>query len=412
MKPRWEENETEYMPEMDVQDAVYEDSADSPKKVNKLFIFIALGLLIAAAAYLLSDIMSSGSLGVGDAPNSGNYLDGLKERVFGGNGGEAYWQRTASAFVQRGDYESAVQCYDKLTEINASSSEAWKERGYSLLKLGSVEAAAISLNRSTSINPADSDAWKAEGDSLASLGKNEEALKCYDKALVLSPRSFAILYSMGKAMNNVGRYDDAARCFEKAIESDAVPSGEAWKGKGDSMMGLENYDEALRCYDNAVMLNSTDGDAIYKKSLVLHALGRESEANDALTAAEKIKGEDLNFSKEEKITASAHNPPALNTANPSQGEVKGSPIAESKATDSAVTSGISISSSSNHNSHQKKSSSSSGAGSSSGSGSGSAQIESKGTSQASEKSQTESSLSSHSSMVYSTVSYSEISGAA
>jgi len=414
MKPRWKEEEDGYMPEMDVQDAIYEDASESPKKLNKLFIFIALGLLISAAAYLLSDIMSFGSTDVGKSLDSGSYLDGLREKIFGGNGGEAYWQRTASAFVQRGDYESAAQCYDKLTKINSSSSTAWRDMGYSLLKLGEMDKAVASLNRSTSIDPTDAGAWKAEGDALAAVGRYEEALKCYDKALVLTPRSSDVLCSMGMALNSAGRHDEAARCFEKAIESDAVPSGEAWKGRGDAMMAIGSYDEALRCYDNAVMLNLTDGDAVYKKGLALNELGRDSEADSALMAAEKIKGKDLSF------------PADLSTANSSKSEVKDnvSITAVSKESENSKIQAVSIASSSGHNNHQKISSSSSGSknsgskssgskmtsqssgGASAASNSGSNSGSSSGSSSSSE-----SSFSGHSSMVYSKVSYSEISGA-
>jgi tetratricopeptide (TPR) repeat protein len=94
---------------------------------------------------------------------------------------------------------------------------------------------------------------------------------------------------MGMALNSAGRHDEAARCFEKAIESDAVPSGEAWKGRGDAMMAIGSYDEALRCYDNAVMLNLTDGDAVYKKGLALKELGRDSEADSALRLQRRSK---------------------------------------------------------------------------------------------------------------------------
>lgn len=71
---------------------------------------------------------------------------------------------------------------------------AWCTKGYSLAALGQFEEAVEAFDRAIEREPAYRDAWAGRGKSLATLGRREEAVASFDRAIALKPDEASAWY--------------------------------------------------------------------------------------------------------------------------------------------------------------------------------------------------------------------------
>jgi tetratricopeptide (TPR) repeat protein len=89
-----------------------------------------------------------------------------------------------TALDQLGRYEEAVECFDKVLEINPKDAEALNNKGSSLIK----------------------------------MNRYEEAVECFDEALTIDPHNFVTHYNKGIALGKLGRYEEAIRSYDETIK--------------------------------------------------------------------------------------------------------------------------------------------------------------------------------------------------
>ncbi|MBI5574595.1 MAG: tetratricopeptide repeat protein [Elusimicrobia bacterium] len=92
-----------------------------------------------------------------------------------------------NALNSLGKYAEAIECYDKVLEINPRDAESWNNKGDAFGKLGKYNEEIGCYNKALEINPRLADAWTSKGAALGNLGKYDEAIKCCGKALEINP---------------------------------------------------------------------------------------------------------------------------------------------------------------------------------------------------------------------------------
>ena len=120
------------------------------------------------------------------------------------------------AFVNLGQYENAIDCFTKVTEINPRFPVAWYNIGVSLRGLGRYEEAIKYYDKALELNPNYADAWNNKGIILGAYKKSEEAIKCFDKAIEIDPSDAKTWYNKGVSLQELGRNNDAKKYFNKA----------------------------------------------------------------------------------------------------------------------------------------------------------------------------------------------------
>lgn len=95
-----------------------------------------------------------------------------------------YLLETGDLLQQAGNFDKALEIYDKALILRQ-------------------DLAPVHNNR---------------GNALKMLGRFEEAVESYGKAAALNPESPEILTNMGVALSGLQRYEDAAVCYEKALK--------------------------------------------------------------------------------------------------------------------------------------------------------------------------------------------------
>src|SRR5215831_8359714 len=131
----------------------------------------------------------------------------LKELLLKGN--EFYYNK---------EYDKAIECYDKILEIDSKYIDAWYNKGLSFDNLEKYYEAIECYDKILEIDPKDAGTWDRKASSLGFLGKHNEAIECYDKVLEIDPKVYGwdrnesvryVSYRKGLTFNRLGKYNEA-----------------------------------------------------------------------------------------------------------------------------------------------------------------------------------------------------------
>ncbi|MDD4454080.1 MAG: tetratricopeptide repeat protein [Candidatus Methanomethylophilaceae archaeon] len=237
-----------------------------------------------------------------DLHRSGNYEEAIQcyDRALEIDPkGADVWNNKGVAFKNLGHYDEAIKCYDRALKIDPKYARAWLNKSVALGNLGRYDEAIQCYDRALEVDPKDADAWYSKGVALNELGRYDEAVQCYDHALKIDPKyaSHRVIgdlrlqhraleidpkyayawHNKGVALDDLGRYDEAISCYDRALEVDPKYAY-AWNGKGNALKHLGRYDEAISCYDRALEVDPKYAYAWYNKGNALDDLGRYDEA--------------------------------------------------------------------------------------------------------------------------------------
>ena len=153
-----------------------------------------------------------------------------------------------------------------------------------LREQGQYDQAIEWYDRTIEQNPGIMHAYAGRGGALFDLGRHEEVLDSMGRALALQPdsKTVPILRSiMGQAAQELGREEEAAEQYERALQVD--PHHET----SLELLALvrfkqERYEEALKLYQTHAELYPDKAYTHVNKGITLFRLGRNDEARESL----------------------------------------------------------------------------------------------------------------------------------
>ena len=182
------------------------------------------------------------------------------------------------------------QLNEKLSSAEQNVEHNKKLITYSVVVI--VILAALGLGGYYYFQSADNDALEAVGkaDIEAMNGNDSIALKLYEKAAKDNSGKYANRAELGAALILMkdNKATEALKHLENYDTKDAVVGALAQVLKGDCYVDLKKYDDAINAYNDAI--STAEGNkfitpfAMYKKSVVLSAQKKNSEAADVLKA--------------------------------------------------------------------------------------------------------------------------------
>jgi tetratricopeptide (TPR) repeat protein len=128
------------------------------------------------------------------------------------------WQEYADAARRRGDYQGALEAYEKAISLNPTKSRVHFLKAIVLDRLGQKEPTEAALRQSIALNPQDAIVlnylgyWLLEED-----GDPEEALGFIRKAIEKQPQNGAFLDSLGWGHYRLGQYKRSVLYLERAV---------------------------------------------------------------------------------------------------------------------------------------------------------------------------------------------------
>jgi tetratricopeptide (TPR) repeat protein len=118
-------------------------------------------------------------------------------------------------------------------------------KGMDRVKRGQFQEALETFDRVLVANPSLPEAWNNKGVALFRLGNTDEALQCYDRSLALDAENLEALRNKGFALRNAQRFEEALQCYDSVLKA----GGEAldYEATATVLVGLGRLDEALQC---------------------------------------------------------------------------------------------------------------------------------------------------------------------
>ena len=122
------------------------------------------------------------------------------------------------------------------------------------------------------------------GDAAADSGESDgESGGADEEAVVLDEPSISEIYLEAQADYLQGRYELAVAGFERVAAAGGELADNARYGIGDALLAVEQFEPALEQFEMVIRdfpESNKVGEAWYKKGLILHRLGHESDARE------------------------------------------------------------------------------------------------------------------------------------
>jgi tetratricopeptide (TPR) repeat protein len=201
---------------------------------------------------------------------------------------------TAEELVTRGKalnsqkkHAEALPLFQRATQLDPSSLDAWYDLGYTFVCIGEhLQEALTAFEKALTLDPNILMAWNNKAFALLRLGRNQEALDATERAIALDPNDALAWVNKAGALVSLKRYQEALAAAEKATTLDPNDAA-AWGNKGAALTGFKRYEEALTALDRALALQPSSL-AWEWKAAALRGLGREREAQEADAKAKAL----------------------------------------------------------------------------------------------------------------------------
>jgi tetratricopeptide (TPR) repeat protein len=128
------------------------------------------------------------------------------------------WNNRGVILTKLKRYSEAINSYEQALKIRSNYPDAWNNQGVVLGKIKSYEMAVESYNQAVKLKPDYGDAWNNRGFALTKLKKYDEAIQSYQKAAELKPNFHLIWYNQARCYGLQGKADLAIETLKKAIQ--------------------------------------------------------------------------------------------------------------------------------------------------------------------------------------------------
>lgn len=160
-------------------------------------------------------------------------------------------------YADNGEYQEAIRCFKKATELNPTDCDAWLDMGVIYFNLEQLEAAEQCYRRILNINPKDSAAYNNLGNIYFKRGQYGEAFSLFKKAIEYEPGNVDAFHGLGMLCATQDRFDLAKSCFEKilSIDNNHLTANIAL---GKIYVMKDNTEEANKYFIKAAQLGSKE----------------------------------------------------------------------------------------------------------------------------------------------------------
>lgn len=196
--------------------------------------------------------------------------------------------RMGQNMIYFGDYELAIQCFNRVIEMKPRTERAYLYRAIALLNLDDYLGAEADASRAIEINPFITDSYEVRGVARQNLGKYKEAVEDYDRALDLLQDNKNLLFNKALAQEDAGDPDAALATFNHIVETS--PSYDnAYIGRAKVELTLADTTAALNDLNHAIDLNKNLPNAYILRAGIAIQQGKDyKSALDDTDAAIKL----------------------------------------------------------------------------------------------------------------------------
>ena len=182
-------------------------------------------------------------------------------------------QEEALAFLGEGDYEAALDCYDRLLRDRAEQMSIWFDRAELLVLLGRKEEALESYQRVIDVDRGNRRAWFERANLLFGLDRLPEAIDALKETLRIDPAKSGDIVLKAEQLRRDGHPNEAVVLFQTILDVNPAET-RAVLGLGDALLGLGDSDTAETLFTQALGKNPQNAMIVFRKGELLEQKGR------------------------------------------------------------------------------------------------------------------------------------------
>jgi tetratricopeptide (TPR) repeat protein len=199
----------------------------------------------------------------------------------------SYYNR-GTAYIHKGEYDNAIEDYNKAIELKPDFAEAYNNRGNTYSDKGEYDNAIEDYNKAIKLKPDFAVAYNNRGNAYYYKGEYDNAIEDFNKAIELKPNYALAYYTRGIVYAIINEYDNAIEDYNKAIE--LMPNyalaynnrGMAYRNKGEYINAIEDLNKALE-------LKPDFAEAYNNRGIVYAIINADDNAIEDLNKAIELK---------------------------------------------------------------------------------------------------------------------------
>lgn len=154
----------------------------------------------------------------------------------------------AIAFMNRGQYGQAIDCFQQALFIQPDYASAYNNRANCLKTLGNAFDAVLNYDRALQLEPAIAEYHSNRGAALMDLGQIEAAIASYRTAIAIRPNLDVAYRNLGNAMRAKGLIPEASVLYRKALEI-TPENADAHLALSLALLEMGKYKEGWKEYE-------------------------------------------------------------------------------------------------------------------------------------------------------------------
>lgn len=208
---------------------------------------------------------------------------------------------------------AAKKLFEKVVEINPKDFESWVELGNISYRLDNssvflADYGNYYYSKALEIDSTQPNIWTSKGLALLLTNETESALRCFNKALTINPNLSNAWYHKGLTYYQMAVNKEKIIASKKFVQSYnkfvSNPGmslnsfrNEAYRNLSDHDNKIDpdvinNYEQAIECFDKVIAIEPGHKKAFISKANCLKKLNKKEEAKICLQKAEKLKNLD------------------------------------------------------------------------------------------------------------------------
>jgi tetratricopeptide (TPR) repeat protein len=201
------------------------------------------------------------------------------------------YNNRGAAFVEKRDYDRAIQDYNEAIRLNPNAANSFYGRGVAYNRKGDFDRAIQDQNEAIRLNPNFAVAYDARGRANRNKGDFDHAIQDYDQAIRLNPKFATAYNNRGESRLHVGDFDHAIQDFNQAIGLNPN-SPTTYVSRGLAYDAQHNADAAIQDFEHAIKAAPSAQSAVYS-ALALHIAMKRRGQDDHQTLAQVAAVADL-----------------------------------------------------------------------------------------------------------------------
>ena len=207
-------------------------------------------------------------------------------RIFPDSAYKAFCNR-GKAFADSGNYQKAMEDYEKAIKLNPFRPWAYVNRGIINKKLGNYQKAIEDYNMAIMIMPKYKTAYITRGTVHEASGNYQKAIEDYDMAIKSDPKDADAYYNRGISYGSLGNYQQALTDFTTAIKLNPRYAT-AYNNRGVFYSVSGNYRQSIEDFNSAIKLQPGYAEAYYNRGISYKNIGSYQKAIQDFTVTIRL----------------------------------------------------------------------------------------------------------------------------